>query len=264
MIINITSIIIGVISSLLICFFSFKRKFLTKDGAIAAFILGFLIFGFGKLKWSIPLLTFFILSSVLSKYRKQKNFNIENYFEKTGIRDQYQVLANGGIGGLLIIINLFFNNELFYLMFVSFLSVACADTWGTEIGTLRKRKTFDILTFKKVKQGISGGISVIGLIGSLLGSFTIGLSSIYWINKTNFFIIIIVGFIGSLVDSIFGKIVQAQYKCLSCGITTEKKFHCQKSTERISGVSWINNDWVNFFSGLSGSLLFLLIFNFLR
>lgn len=264
MIINITSVIIGIIFSFVISFFSFVKRFLTKDGAISAFILGSLIFGFGELKWSMPLLTFFISSSLLSKYRKQKNYNIENYFEKTGIRDHYQVLANGGIGGLLVVLNLFFNNELFYLMFVSFLSVACADTWGTEIGTIRKRKTFDILTFKKVNQGISGGISVVGLIGSLLGSFTISLSSIYWINKTNFFLIIIVGFIGSLIDSILGKLIQAQYKCLNCGITTEKKFHCQQSTEQVSGISWINNDWVNFFSGLSGSLFFLLIFNFLK
>ncbi len=264
MIFNITSLIIGTISSFFICFFSYKKKFLTKDGSITAFILGSLIFGLGELKWSIPLLTFFISSSLLSKYRKIKDFKINNHFEKTGIRDHYQVLANGGIGGLLIILNLFFYNELFYFMFVSSISAVCSDTWGTEIGTLREQKTFDILTFKKVNQGISGGISIIGLIGSLLGSFVVSLSSIYWINKTNFFLIIIVGFMGSLIDSVLGKLIQAQYKCSECGIVTEKKIHCRQSTEQISGISWINNDWVNFFAGLSGSLLFLLIFNFIR
>lgn len=119
----------------IIAFLSVKARFLTVGGAIAAFILAGLIFGLGGIKWSVPILTFFILSSILSKLRKKRNVEVEIFFEKSGVRDHYQVIANGGLGGVLVILYAIYPNELFYLIYLATLSAVCADTWATEIGT---------------------------------------------------------------------------------------------------------------------------------
>ncbi len=263
----IIQIITGIILAFLISIFSYRLKFLTFSGSFAQFVLGSLIFGLGGLKWAVPILVFFILSSLLSKLRKKKNPGVETYFEKTGTRDVFQVLANGGIGGILIIINQIYPSELLYVVYVSSLAVFCADTWATEIGTLKKVKTVNIINFKSIEQGVSGGISIYGFIGTILGAFIIPLSSLSWVSKNIFVFMLIVtvaGVIGSVADSILGALVQAQYKCSICGKITEKRFHCNRHSFLIKGISWFNNDIVNFTAGLAGGLFVIFFKDFFK
>src|SRR3989339_322569 len=191
-VITVSSVLIGITFAALIAGISFRVKFLTLSGSIATFILAGFIFGLGSIKWSIPILTFFILSSILSKLRKKKNAEIELFFEKSGVRDYFQVLANGGIGGVLVIWNFISPNELFYLIYLSSLAAVCADTWATEIGTWKRTATYNVLNFKPIEQGVSGGISVIGTFGALLGSLAICFSGIFWnsLPITQYFLLI--------------------------------------------------------------------------
>ena len=52
-------------------------------------------------------------------------------------------------------------------------------------------------------------------------------------------------FLGCMVDSILGSLVQRKNKCPVCGKITEKQIHCNSTTEHYSGVKAINNDMVN-------------------
>jgi len=254
--------VLGVFLSALIAFLSIRFKFLTPNGSVATFILASFIFGLGGWKWAIPIITFFILSSFLSKVRKKENAKIDTYFEKTGTRDYLQVLANGGLGGLLVVYNQIFPNEVNYYIYLASLSAVCADTWATEIGTLRKRVTYNVLTFKKIEQGMSGGISWIGTLGALLGSFVIALSGLFWIDLhfvSYILLIVLAGLFGSFFDSILGATIQAQGKCNVCEKITEKNIHCGVSTTHYRGLKWLNNDAVNFLAGISSAGLILLI-----
>jgi uncharacterized protein (TIGR00297 family) len=176
------SLLLGLFFAFIVAFISYKVKFLTLSGSIATFILAGLIFGLGGIKWSVPILTFFILSSLLSKLRKKKNEEVDAYFEKTGVRDAMQVLANGGIGGILVIIYSFHNSDLLYLLYIASLAAVCSDTWATEIGTWRKTNTYNILNFKPIPQGLSGGISLQGTLGAFAGAAVIAASGLLWNN----------------------------------------------------------------------------------
>ncbi|MBZ0198444.1 MAG: DUF92 domain-containing protein, partial [Ignavibacteriaceae bacterium] len=158
----------------LISLFSYKFNFLTFSGAVSVFIMDDVIFMFGGWKWTTPMVTFFILSSLISKYNKVKNVG-GGISEKNDKRDLTQVFANGGFAAILIVSNFFCSSELFYVAFVSSIAAACADTWGTEIGTFIKGKTVNILNFKKITPGISGGVSAAGTIGGICGAFTIAI-----------------------------------------------------------------------------------------
>lgn len=245
--------------------FSYKFRFLTLDGAVAQFILASLIFGFGGWKFTLPVVTFFIFSSLLSKLNHKTNAQF--FFEKSGVRDSFQVFANGGLGVILLIIYKFVPSELLYWIYVSSFAVVCADTWATEIGTLVKTKTISIITFEKVEQGVSGGISLLGTVGAVLGSFIITLSSLIWVrsNEINFIIwLTIAGFFGSIIDSVIGGSIQAQYKCKICSKITERKNHCNNNAFFIKGLKWLNNDIVNFLSALSGGLMIIFIKEILK
>jgi len=224
--------------------------------------LAFIVFGIGGWKWTVPILTFFIFSSVLSKIRKSKNKNVESFFEKSGQRDYAQVFANGSTAAVLIILYFFTGKNLIFSLYVASIASVCADTWATEIGTMKKNKTYNILNFNKVEQGISGGISFNGILGAVSGALLISLSSIYWTNINHvffIFVIIISAVLASLVDSVLGAVFQVQFKCVSCNSITERQTHCNEPAVKNSGISWINNDLVNLFSSIAG-IIFCFLF----
>jgi len=246
-----------------ISFTSFKYKLLTKSGAISAFVLGFIVFAFGGIKFTLPLITFFLTSSLLSKIRKNKNKIVEEYFDKSGTRDGFQVFANGGLGIPLVISNYIFHSEIFYLYYISVFAAVCADTWATEFGTMFKTKTYNILNFKIAEQGISGGISLNGIFASVSASILISISALNWIeiNLNKYFMMIIFsGVLGSLTDSFLGAALQLQMKCKVCNKITERKIHCGENTIYFKGIKSLNNDAVNFLTGLS-AIFYTVILN---
>ncbi|MGE5429580.1 MAG: DUF92 domain-containing protein [Syntrophomonadaceae bacterium] len=259
----ILAIVLGAIAAVL----SRRLKFLTKGGSRAAFLLAVPVFGLGGWKWGVPLLYFFLSSSILSKLRKKYNSEVDASFEKTGVRDQYQVFSNGGLGGILVIMDYFMNSGLFYLAYIGMLAAVCADTWGTEIGTLTRTKTYNVLNLHAVEQGTSGGISVPGTLGALAGALSVAISSAVWINTgliLYFCIIILAGFSGSLIDSILGTTLQSAFYCTKCGKLTEKKFHCAWPAVHKKGFLWIGNDVVNLAAGMSGGVFAIIFRNILR
>jgi len=99
------NLILGVLLGLIISLISYRLRLLNLKGAIATFLLAVIIFTLGSWMWTIPISSFFTLSSLLSKLRKKINPKVDLYFQKIDERDHVQVLANGGFPGILVLIN---------------------------------------------------------------------------------------------------------------------------------------------------------------
>ncbi len=254
---------IGIGLALLFALTAYYAHFLTADGSVTAFLLAVIIFGIGGWKWSIPILTFFTSSSLLSKIGKKQKIRFALIFEKESRRDMGQVVANGGVAGFIILLNNYFYDPLWYAIYLGSLAAVTSDTWATEIGILSKSLPRSIKNFKKVEPGTSGGVTAIGLGSALLGALMIGFIGFLWLRTDYslsfsplfFYIIVSGGFLASLVDSLLGATKQAQYRCPVCKKITEKQIHCEgKETVLISGYRWLNNDGVNFFCSVCGGL----------
>lgn len=250
---------IGIILGMAIVVASYYVHFLDAGGAAATFLLATVVFGIGGWKFGIPILAFFILSSLLSKVGKEQKKQLQQTFEKSSRRDIGQVIANGGIAGILVLIWNFQRFDLLFYMYLGALAAVTADTWGTEIGFFAKKLPRLILNFKPVERGTSGGITVTGTLAGLLGATVIGISG--WavdpeFNKWSYlFIISFAGVFSSFADSFFGATIQAQFLCPQCLKITEKTIHCNGvSTEHNSGWSWVNNDIVNIICAFFGVL----------
>jgi uncharacterized protein (TIGR00297 family) len=257
----------GIILASIISFFSYRYKFLSKGGTAALFFLAILIYGFGGWKFTLPVLVFFLFSSLITKVRKKRNPLIETYFEKTGERDHFQVFANGGFALVIVVLNYFYSSELFYIVYVSSIASVCADTWATETGTLSENKTVNILTLKRIEQGMSGGISLAGTVGSYFGALVIAATSLLWIESDYLLVLIVISFaglFGSFIDSILGASVQVQYLCSVCNKVTEKRKHCSHTEDIKKGVLWINNDVVNAGSSVAGGIFSILLVDVFR
>ena len=256
---------IGVGLALFIAVLTYRFRFLSASGAVATFLLGAVVFGIGRWEFSLPLLLFFILSSLISKLGKNWKRKFADTFQKGGRRDLGQVFANGGIAGIIVLLWNYFPSDVWYFLFVGSVAAVTADTWGTEIGVFSKRMPRNILNFKQVAPGTSGGVTALGFLGGLAGSFIIVFLASLSTQKFDqlpvilFLSIIGAGLFGSVIDIIIGATIQAQYKCPNCGKITEKKIHCQDyETSLVSGLRIIDNDVVNAACALSG-VVFVLI-----
>jgi uncharacterized protein (TIGR00297 family) len=258
---------IGTILAGFAAIFSYRLRFLTASGAVATFLLAAIIFGFGGWKWTVPILAFFILSSLLSRVGRAVKSRYDLIFEKGSRRDYAQVLANGGVAGALMILYMFIEQPQIYYLYLAALAAATADTWATEIGTLARQQPRLITTFRSVSAGTSGGITRAGLSGALGGAFIIALTGWMFSNPWSYLIlfsITISGFFGSIVDSYLGATLQVQFSCPCCNNITEKKIHCGKNrTVPVSGLLWMNNDMVNFLNTVSGLFFLYILMNFI-
>lgn len=253
----------GVALGLALAITSYASKLLTLSGAVAAFVLAAVIFGVGGWKWTVPIFTFFTLSSLLSRVGGGRKARFASVFEKTSRRDHGQVLANGGVAGFLALWQLAFPVADFYPMYLGAVAAVTADTWGTEVGLLTKGKTISIASFKTVDQGMSGGISVVGISAGMLGACVIAASAFFWLKDVRVLIFVAAaGFAASLIDSVLGATIQAEYECTVCGRSTERKEHCGMPAKLVKGYPSFDNDAVNWLCAFAGAILIWLFQQF--
>ncbi len=254
------SIVIGILFGSVAAFLSFKARALNHSGALVAGILGTLVFGFGGLPATLVLLTFFISSSGLSSLFKRRKAIMDEKHAKGSRRDAGQVLANGGVSGVLIVLaGLYPQADWLWWAFCASLAAANADTWATEVGVLSPVKPRLITTWKRVEMGTSGGITPVGTLASLFGALLVATVGFMFRGGSIFILIgiTLAGFAGSLVDSFLGATIQAVYYCPTCQKETERHptHICGTETRLIRGLPWLNNDWVNGFCTLTPVLV---------
>lgn len=258
-------LLVGILCALLISAASYIARFLTAAGAVAQFVLGTVLLGFGGWRWTLPMLVFFLLSSMFSRFGTQRRRGAEEFFAKSSRRDAWQVAANGGVAGLIVIAWLSSGEEALYVAHLGAVAAAAADTWGTEIGTLSRSSPVLISTFKKTEAGTSGAISVTGLAAAIGGAAAVFAAALPWIapseRSTFAFAVVAGGFFGSLVDSLLGGFLQARFLCPVCERLTERSEHCGSRSSFAGGMRWLRNDAVNFVCTIAGAAGALLIYH---
>jgi len=264
---DMVQLLAGTALSIILAFLSVRFRALSRSGGLGVVIIGAVVFGLGGMTFAIPMIFFFVASSLLTFMTSPAKRVAMIAFDKTGPRDIRQVLANGGVGAICVIIYFVTGKFVWLFPYLASLCAAAADTWATELGTLSKQYPVSIITFKKIEPGRSGGVTIPGLLAAAAGSLMVTLSGYaaviitqgavaagMWLAAFN------AGFAGSILDSILGGSIQAMYRCPLCNRITERKTHCGDSTRTISGLWFVDNDMVNFISVLFAAAAVALMF----
>jgi uncharacterized protein (TIGR00297 family) len=247
-------LILGSVLSLAVSFVSYRLSYLTFSGFVSAALIGAAVFGLGGIVAAVPLLVFFLTSTLISilPQKREPPESSEGYS-----RDGWQVLSNGGVGGLFIVANhVVPHGEGFFIGYVASLAAANADTWGTEIGTRLSSKPLLLVTLRSVDAGTSGAVSWVGIIGSVVGSVVVGLSVWTWYpSLAALWVISLAGVLGTVIDTVLGGTIQARFTCVSCRRKVEVDSHCGTPAFHSRGIAWVDNNWVNVACTLGGAFL---------
>ena len=194
--------------------------------------------------------------AVISRIRKKR------LGKKEHGRGFLQILINGGFSTLAMVAYGLIGHK--GLLIVSLVAVGgCfVDSVSSDVGTLSRKAPHDILRRKPVPAGLSGGISLLGTVCALVASAAIAAATVWQLalNWTDGLIMTALIFGQSVLDSLLGSGLQVKYRCAVCGELTEEKTHCDLAALRHSGLSWMDNNMVNFLSSLAVTLAALAIF----
>jgi uncharacterized protein (TIGR00297 family) len=265
------SLLIGFLLSAAIACVAYRRRSLSRSGAIGALLVGTLTFGIGGLTWAMVVVAFFVSSSVLTHYHADTKRHGAIDLAKGGPRDFAQVVANGGVAVGLAVLqwSLPSASHLIFAAFIGAMATVTADTWATEIGMLSQTPPRLITNGQVARAGESGGVTLLGCVASATGALCIGsvaalgeLIVSWWGGGTPPMglglpcVAFVAGLIGSVSDSWLGATAQALYYCAPDGKYTESPIHsCGRHAIRVRGWDWINNDRVNFLASLIGALV---------
>lgn len=241
---------------LLIAVVAIWKKWLTGSGLLGAVTLGFMVLYLGGFSAFTLFLFFFVSCSILSKIKRFYNSR-----EKKGSqRDLMQVIANGlpAVVALLLSRTAPFRT-IAVIGFSASVAEAVADTFSSTFGIMSRDDPVSIMTFTRVPKGISGGVTVLGLLAGAGGAVITALLHALVIYPSWQHVLLISGsgFLGSLIDSVLGATVQEHFRTLD-GKLTEHEYDGDVKNVRVRGLRGFDNDMVNLTSGflaLSSSLL---------
>lgn len=270
--------VLAVLISSAIASRSFRRKSVDLSG-VAAGIPVMVIHMVAGYRFAVLLLVFFFTSSKFTRIGEEKKREADAEFKEGGQRNWRQVLANSGIASILLVIlaslasgqdRCLDTNEskiITSLMGGIIGHYACSngDTWSSELGMLSISQPRLITSFKTVRKGTNGGVTLDGLLAATAAGIVIGVSFILVglitaecstdVARRQLLVVplaALAGLFGSLVDSFIGATLQFSGYC-----SVQKKVVAQPgpTVVKISGMNILDNNSVNAVSVFLTTLL---------
>ncbi len=268
---NLWTVIAGVIAVSFFGLASFKAKIVDYSGLIAGILVGLSVFIIPEYgwKWFMVLLVFHLVAGQFTKYKYETKRKTGMAQEKGGARAWPNVFANGAMAAIMALSEGIIGGTIFLAGFLGAIGTATSDTLATEIGLLNPKPPRLITKLsRKVPAGTSGGVSPLGELATLFGSFIIGASAwlLYlggplfeWNSFKLVLVVLIAGTVGCTFDSLLGATIQGLYRCSTCNKITDNRKHCGKTSRHIKGMEWLDNNMVNFISTIVGAFTAMLV-----
>ncbi|MGQ0570808.1 MAG: DUF92 domain-containing protein [Armatimonadota bacterium] len=234
---------------------AWRLRWLTRDGALAAFIVGAAILEFGGVVWALALAAFFASGSLLTLVGRARKSQPEH---RGRGRTWLQVVGTGGVAagasvlyGTGIVPAL--PSPLLPAAFFGALAAAAADTWATEIGILSAAAPRLITTGETVRAGTSGGVTMLGTKSGIAGAAMIAAFGVIDAQGSArvFVTVLVAGVLSMLLDSLLGATVQASFRRPDGGMTEEP----ERGTALERGIAWMTNPMVNLIATLAGAII---------
>ena len=267
--------VFGLIFSIIVTKMSIKLKVIRKSASITSIITGLLVSLSGLISVTI-FLVFLTYCSIVTRIGVNRKRELNLDYDILG-RNSKQVIAVGfppAILSLLATITYVLHLpslcRVLLTLYLTSLATSCADTFASEIGVLSKSKPRLITNLRYVVDvGTSGGITMLGELSSILGATLIAISSYLVVKYLNLLpspwiylkevnllkltlIVLVCGYLGEVLDSVYGALLQPKFYCPKCKVLTEHKVHvCGFETIKVKSSPNLSNEFINALSIVS-------------
>jgi uncharacterized protein (TIGR00297 family) len=255
---DIIAVSASVLLAALVAFITIKKKAFTVPAALSACVM--LIVAAGCSGWSgivIVLAAYFTIFAVDMVVGDRSEKVTGSVNQRTGARGIVQVIANALAATIAAVMSAILKKPELMMVYAAALTECLADSLASDVGVLSKKDPVDICRMKRIKRGLSGGVSLLGTLSALAGCVWMFLISLifFGLSVKLAVAVILIPMIGIAIDSVLGSLVQAKYECTVCGKSTEKTVHCGQKTNHVGGLKLINNDAVNIISNFLTAIL---------
>ena len=242
----------------LVAFITIKKKAFTVPAALSACAM--LVIAAICSGWSgiiIVLAAYFTIFAVDMIVGERSEKVTKSINQRSGARGIVQVIANALAATIAAVMSAILQKPELMMVYAAALTECLADSLASDVGVLSKKDPIDICRMKRIKRGLSGGVSLLGTLSAFAGCVWMFLISLIFFGFSAKLIIavVVIPMIGIAADSILGSLVQAKYECTICGKSTEKTMHCGTKTRHVGGLKLINNDAVNIISNFITAIL---------
>lgn len=250
--------LIGAVLAALVVAVSRRLGALSTSGQWAAFGVG-VVATTGGWAWAAMLMAYFVAATALTHMgAATKAARTRGTLPQPSARTAAQVLANGAPFALLALAA---GDRIWtpWSMAASgALAAASADTWATELGIQLGGTPRSILTGARMAPGMSGGVTLIGMLAAMAGAALIAgvAAAIGGAPHAGRMLVVVggAGVVGAVADSAVGAAVQVRRWCDPCRAWTERAVHvCGHPTIHAAGQRWCTNDVVNLLASCVGA-----------
>ena len=258
--VSLTLQIVIIASPFLACL-SMGSKSMSRGAGVCAFLLFAMTCFFSRHYLpTIFIVILFALSTAVSLIAKRA-LKKREHSEESEPRKANQIIAVGLFALVMLILHYYSDIKLFYYIFFLSITEQFADSMASDIGRFTKRKNINIITFKPIEKGLSGGVSLLGTFCALISAFVIMTIPLIAgaIQFKIYLFISLFAFVGTIFDSILGASLQSLYICNSCEKRVETVIHCKTKTTLIKGFRIVDNTAVNYITGFLTCALGLLL-----
>jgi uncharacterized protein (TIGR00297 family) len=185
----------------------YRAKTVSRSGAIGGALVGAIIYaGAGGRAWVLLLVTF-VVASITSRFGLKRKVLLGIAEERGGRRGAGNAIANCGVAAVAAIAAATTPYQSASLLaIVAALSAGGSDTVASEIGKAWGRSTFLVTTFRRVKPGTPGAISLEGTAAGLVAAFALAATGVaLGLTPASTTLAIVVGATaGALIESALG------------------------------------------------------------
>lgn len=243
----------------------YKFRWLSAGGAVTTWLLGCILVVSPAAVWVVPAFVFLAIGSIISKL-PQTEGQAEGMMDKQkseASRTGQQVFCNGGVYTLLLGWYFITSDVVFLLAGMAAISAAMSDTASSELGRRYGKRTINILDFKKVPAGLSGGITIVGTVSGLVFATAMAGLPFFILPEYTvqmFLIVFVAGFIGNIADSLIGAVFQIKYRPDPESPWSDTPVGERKNQTK--GIEWITNNTVNLLATAIAGIIGFLGLNF--
>ena len=185
----------------------YRAKTVSLSGAIGGALVGAIIYvGAGGRAWALLLVTFAV-ASITSRFGLKRKVLLGIAEERGGRRGAGNAIANCGVAAVAAIAAATTPYQSASLLaIVAALSAGGSDTVASEIGKAWGRSTFLVTTFRRVKPGTPGAISLEGTAAGLVAAFALAaIGAALGLTPASTTLAVVVGATaGALIESALG------------------------------------------------------------